>query len=287
MLKVLIIKLGYSETLDPEIGKYSSLGDVLRTTVILHCCTDYHVTWLTDEKAYPLLRGNPYIHRILFYDLTTVLQLQAEQFDMIVNLEKAPGLCAFSDSIKAWNRYGFRFDNINGRTESHRDTEEALRIYTNIESKRKAKKPWQEVLFAMLGREWKNEEYILGYKPESKIEHKIGLNYLVGEKWPNKAWPMRNWIDLKRRLTGACLQRGQESIESYIEWINSCELIVTNDSLGLHMAIALKKKIVALFGPTSAYETDLYGRGEKILPKNDSMDSISVEEVEQTIKSMG
>jgi len=29
MAKVLIIKLGYSETLDPEIGETSSLGDVL------------------------------------------------------------------------------------------------------------------------------------------------------------------------------------------------------------------------------------------------------------------
>ena len=33
--KVLIIKLGYSETLDPEIGRVPSLGDVMRTTVIL------------------------------------------------------------------------------------------------------------------------------------------------------------------------------------------------------------------------------------------------------------
>ncbi len=34
--KVLIIKLGYSETLDHEIGTTTSLGDVLRTTVILN-----------------------------------------------------------------------------------------------------------------------------------------------------------------------------------------------------------------------------------------------------------
>jgi len=34
--KILIIKLGYSETLDPEIGRVPSLGDVLRTTPILH-----------------------------------------------------------------------------------------------------------------------------------------------------------------------------------------------------------------------------------------------------------
>ena len=33
--KILIIKLGYSETLDQDIGRVPSFGDVLRTTPIL------------------------------------------------------------------------------------------------------------------------------------------------------------------------------------------------------------------------------------------------------------
>ena len=41
--KILIIKLGYSETLDQEIGRIPSLGDILRTTPIL---------WALKEK-YP------------------------------------------------------------------------------------------------------------------------------------------------------------------------------------------------------------------------------------------
>ena len=41
--------------------------------------------------------------------------------------------------------------------------------------------------------------------------------------------------------------------------------MVTGDSLGMHMAIALKKHVVAWFGPTSPQEIDLYERGVKIL----------------------
>lgn len=63
--KVLIIKLGYSETLDKEIGITTSLGDVLRSTVILNYLKGDDVTWLVDEKAYPLLKNNPWIKRIL------------------------------------------------------------------------------------------------------------------------------------------------------------------------------------------------------------------------------
>src|SRR3990170_1114193 len=96
--KVLIIKLGYSETFDKEISRLSSLGDVFRSTVILHLFKNDNVTWLTDENAAPLLYKNPYINRILIYDFTTAFQVQNEVFDIVVNLEKVPGICAMADN---------------------------------------------------------------------------------------------------------------------------------------------------------------------------------------------
>ncbi len=47
--------------------------------------------------------------------------------------------------------------------------------------------------------------------------------------------------------------------------VAACDMVLTGDSLGMHMAIALKKHVVAWFGPTCAQEIDLYERGEKIL----------------------
>src|SRR3989344_2548321 len=109
--KILIIKTGYSEFLDKENNfRKVSLGDILRTTPLLHLFKNDHVTWVTDESAYPLLKDNPYIHRILFLDFLTMQQLQAEEFDTIINLEKIPGICALTDKIKAWKKYGFRLD---------------------------------------------------------------------------------------------------------------------------------------------------------------------------------
>lgn len=46
--------------------------------------------------------------------------------------------------------------------------------------------------------------------------------------------------------------------------VAACDVVVTGDSLGMHMAIALEKWVVAWFGPTCAQEIDLYGRGEKV-----------------------
>jgi heptosyltransferase-2 len=51
--------------------------------------------------------------------------------------------------------------------------------------------------------------------------------------------------------------------------VAACNLIISGDSLGLHMGIAQKKWCIAWFGPTCAQEIELYGRGEKILTKAD------------------
>lgn len=270
MAKVLIIKLGYSETIDAGIGKVTSLGDVLRTTVILYPFANDQVTWLVDEQAYPLLEGNPYIQRILCYDLTSVLQLQRERFDTVINLEKVPGICALSDSISAWRRYGFRFDEVHGVAEAYDGCEKVVSLCKDGDLKRSNQGSLQESLLQVIGSKWEGQEYILGYRSATSEQFDIGINWAVGSKWPNKAWPAEKWEELKKLLEGKysySMQQGMNDLHAYIDWINSCRLLVTNDSLGLHIALALKKKVVALFGPTNPNETWLYGRGEALCPE--------------------
>jgi len=269
--KILIIKVGYSETLDAEIGNITSYGDVLRTTVILNLYKEDHVTWLVDEKALPILKGNPLIDRILIYNLTSVLQLQAEEFDTIINLEKVPGLCALADSISAWRRHGFRFDKRTGEAEAYDGTHGVLDICRNIEQKRHRKACWQEGLFEMVGAQWKGEEYVFGRKPSAKVKCDVGFNHLVGNKWPLKGWPMESWKRLEKLIGtkySVSWQQGQDDMEEYFEWINSCRVLITNDSFGMHIAMALKKKFIAIFGPTHCQENHLYDLGVAFAPKD-------------------
>lgn len=49
--------------------------------------------------------------------------------------------------------------------------------------------------------------------------------------------------------------------------VASCDLIVTGDSLGMHMSISQKIPTVAWFGPTCAHEIDLFDRGVAIQTK--------------------
>ncbi len=269
--KVLIIKVGHSETLDPEISDVTSYGDVIRTTVLLHLYKNDHVTWLVDEKAYPILKNNTFIDNILIYNLTSVLELQSESFDTVINLEKVPGICAMADSIRAWRRYGFRFDERSSQAEAYDGSHVVMDICRDIEKKRKRKACWQEGLFEMVDAEWKSEEYILGYKPASEEKYDIGFNYEVGNKWHSKAWPMEYWKKLEKIIGNKykiSWQQGLKNMEEYFDWINSCRLIVTSDSFGLHLGLVMKKYVIAMFGPTNSSEAYLYNRGKIITPKD-------------------
>ena len=115
-----------------------------------------------------------------------------------------------------------------------------------------------------------------------------------GARWPNKRWPVTYFAELVRLLTKAqpearfailgsqadaelgraiasvhpqrCLDlTGQTSLPEMIEWIRLAELMITNDTGPMHVAAALRKPIVALFGPTDPRRTGPYGQIENVL----------------------
>jgi heptosyltransferase-2 len=273
--KVLIIKSGYSEFLLNKDSDKPSLGDILRITPILHLFKNDYVVWLTDKSAIPLLEGNKYIDKVLPLDFSTTIDLLEEDFDIVINLEKNNNLCKLSNKINAWKRYGFRYDKNKNKAEAYDRASEVLAYGADINIKKKSKKLAQELLFELVGEKWKGEEYILGYKPKSKEIFDIGLNTRVGGKFPFKAWPDKNWDELEQLLIKKGFKVTRQDKQSqdvlsnlynYMDWINSCKVIVTNDSLGLHLAIAMKKKIIGLFGPTKHEEVYFYNRGKAILP---------------------
>lgn len=46
--------------------------------------------------------------------------------------------------------------------------------------------------------------------------------------------------------------------------VAACDAVVSGDSFGLHLAIGLKRPVVAWFGPTCSHEIEIYGRGYKV-----------------------
>ena len=239
------------------IIKLSGMGDVLRTTSILWRFQDNDVTWITEKASLPLLKNNLFIKSIIA--VSGVSNTKDLVFDELYNFDEDKKACLLAMNINARRKKGYGL-----KDDSYFPFDSDSRYYyelsKNDELKFKLnKKTYQQIIFEMAGFQWKGEDYILGYKPKSKIQYRVGINYLVGEKFPNKAWP--HWKELMGLLDSVSSQREFRTLEEYIDWINSCRIIVTGDSLGMHIALALKKKVIVLMGCTSWYEIETYSRG--------------------------
>jgi len=157
----------------------------------------------------------------------------------------------------------------------------------------------------------------------------VGLNTGAGNRWPKKKWTregylqlinllIENFPDVKILLYGGpeevarnryLMNKSKGSvidtscnntIREFASLLNLSNVVVTGDTLALHLAVALRKKVVALIGPTSAPELDLYGQGVKVTAdisclgcyrtecyeKPDCMDLISPETVLSSMRKV-
>ncbi|MBS3126405.1 glycosyltransferase family 9 protein [Candidatus Woesearchaeota archaeon] len=131
-----------------------------------------------------------------------------------------------------------------------------------------------------------------GIKKGDKV---IGINTGAGGRWQDKKLSIDKTAEVIDRLNedGKCkliLFGGPEEEErnrkiigrvssqlidagchntlmQFAALVNLCSVLVTSDSLAMHIGIALKKRAVAFFGPTSSAEIEMYGRGTKIIPR--------------------
>ena len=83
--------------------------------------------------------------------------------------------------------------------------------------------------------------------------------------------PMEKWKELEKKLSKAGFkvswQEGLTDLYEYMDWVNSCKVIISQDSLCIHMALAFKKMIIGLFGPTDPQEIYSYGNSRIIHTK--------------------
>ena len=121
---------------------------------------------------------------------------------------------------------------------------------------------------------------------------------MPGARWENKRWPagyFRELVAILRRrdeelrfviLGGrsdgplaseialaspeACVDlTGRTSLPQLVEVIRRCQVVVTNDSGPMHVAAALQKPVVGIFGPTSPDRTGPYGQVDRTLQRED------------------
>jgi len=74
--------------------------------------------------------------------------------------------------------------------------------------------------------------------------------------------------EIQRQVGGRVVNTPtREGVRRGVCYENLCDVVVTGDSFGMHIAIALKKFVIAWFGVSSWTEIDLFDRGVKLIPE--------------------
>jgi len=250
------------------IIKMSSLGDVIHALPTLYAVRknwpNAHITWAIHEQFESLLPGTPWVDDVIIIDKKQLKKpaylwqlrkdLHSRHFDMTLDLQCIAKSAIVSLLSGAPEKYGYW----------------ELREGSNLVNK------------ALVG-EHKYDHVIERYLDTVRA---LGGD-VPGARWIVKEWPLLNFGELCIRLCesgkkvviagapddaekGAFIENyvknknlinlvGSTSMPELIELIRHCEIFISADTGPLHIANALKRPLIALFGTTSPKRTGPYG----------------------------
>ena len=261
---------------------------------------DSHITWCTREEAKELFVNNELVNDVIFVNDDSEYRLAVEKFNIVINLDTSKISSAISANAIGDEKVGFILNEKGSVVPTSEAAKEWLLMSAFDDYKAANKKSYQQLMYNILDLSSPVSHPILNIKKNNSelLRNKysindqqctLGLNTGVGTKWPSKGWPLSRWEELIQKLKedqlNLLLLGGPEekkkneyltekydylintgcdnSIMDFACILNLCDILVTADTFALHIGIALRKYVIALFGPTSMAEIEIYNNGQK------------------------
>ncbi|MFH1581252.1 MAG: glycosyltransferase family 9 protein [Pseudomonadota bacterium] len=268
-----------------------------------------HITWVVAPQSFDILKENPYIDRICLLDAEIYKQIACEKFNIVINLDLSPASLVLATQAFADKKIGFCLDRRRRIVSSNAYAKKWFEMSASDSEKKKNTRTYQHHMAKIIGLPRSNYEIYTPLNKHSIINAKkfalkhslsektiVGINPGAGRRWKLKKWTDGGYIKIIEKLSAAGakvllfggplekdlvsmlthVSRGKaisagtdNSILDFFALLNLCDIVLTGDTLTMHAALGLKKKVVVFFGPTSANEIEMYGRGIKVVsPKN-------------------
>ena len=293
--KILIIKLD-------AVGDVLRTTSILKPLKKKYA--DSYIEWCTRFNSLEIFENNLLVDEVITIEDDALNRIEAEQYDLVINLDTSKFSSAIATNASAKEKFGFVLSKNGFVEAASDNAQRWLEMSAFDDVKKSNPKSYQQIMCEILNLDLPVEPpvIILSTKETEKVLSKnfvrqinpakstIGLNVGVGTKWPSKGWSFKSWQELIEKLGNdkynLLLLGGPEEIaitnqlkaeykylintgcdNSLLEFsaiVDLCDLVITADTLALHIATALEKKIIALFGSTSANEIELYGKGIKL-----------------------
>ncbi len=295
--RILIIKLRY-------IGDVLLTTPVIRA--LRAGFTHAHLAALVNAGTEEVLVGNPDLNEILciqktgwFEALRFIRQLRNRYFDLVIDLTDGDRSALLSFFSRAPIRVGYNHEQRwRGRLYTHlvkADREKTHQILYHLESVRTLGLPVNEAQPRVCILEKERED-------ARTMIRQLGLDLLAplvmihpGARWPLKSWPIERFAQLadfiqdrmgaRVVLFGGILDRypveaiqnqmrtravalvGQLTLRQLAAFIQQCTLFISNDNGPMHLAAALNRPVIALFGFTDPTVWGPWGKGHQVFYK--------------------
>ena len=267
--RILVVRLG-------------ALGDILHTlpavASLKHSHAGAHLTWVVESRWRPLLEDNPFIDRIVELRrgsahglVETVRELRGARYDFAVDFQgllKSALTAAFARPERI---FGYHQSQVRERLAaifySNKVTARALHVvdrHLELAAAAGAVHPLRSFPLP--------EGRAEGMLPEGEF---VLASPLAG--WGSKQWPLEHYRALGERLRGELgiplVLDGppgsgfdhHSSLAGLIFATRRAAAVVGVDSGPLHLAAALNKPGVAIFGPTDPARNGPYGTSIRVL----------------------
>jgi len=268
--RILVVRLG-------------AMGDIIHTLPAVAALKRSHpessITWLVEPQWLPLLEGNPYLDCVAVLRrksivglLASLRELRANAYDFAVDFQGLLKSAAAAKAAGVERIYGFHESQVRERP--------AAIFYTHRIEARAAHIVDRNLELAMAcgsGQPLTPEFPLPAGKPEGELPagEFVLASPLAG--WRSKQWPMEHYQAL-----GARLQRERgiplvlngppgeglahtSSLAGLIDATRRAAAVVGVDSGPLHLAAALGKPGVAIYGPTDPARNGPYGDSVRVL----------------------
>ena len=266
--------------------RLSSMGDVIHAlpavASLKHSLPRSSLTWVIRPRWAPLLEGNPFVDEVVPMErslsgaLRTLRLLRRERFDFVVDFQGLIQSALVAAAVRSDRKIGLH------RSQA-RERAAALFYSTAVLTRETHRVDMNLKLAAAAGASSFLRTFPLPEgKPEGNLpEGKFVLaSPLAG--WGSKQWPLEYYEELAQRLDLPLVVNGPPDAAGLLAKIEGAHLhlcgiaglihatrralaVVGVDSGPMHLAAALSKPGVAIFGPTDPASHGPYGGSLQVL----------------------
>ena len=253
------------------IIKTGAAGDVVRTTTLLHAFKMWDIDWITAPENSELLRNN-----LLSNVLTDPASIDPEKtYDLVINLEDDERYISRISRRLRYTRIFGSFIDESGHLSYSPDSAEWFDIglvsrhgleKANV-LKLENRRSYQDIIFSCLGFKFKGERYVIPeHAPESDLRGDIAISPKAGKRWPIKDWfYFDKLIEALSRDYKVTVLPTRQTLLQHISDVKHHKLLISPDSLPMHLAMGLGVQCIAIFTCTSPWEIHDYGLLTKII----------------------